>query len=72
METIEWEEGTECAECGEPVAQGADEGFAFGEQLVLCFECAMRRGGVYDAEVDAWVRAPKLDGLSLDELEARF
>lgn len=63
MDIAEWEEGTECAECGEPVAQATDEGFPFGEQSVLCFECAARRGGVYDAEMDEWVTAPTLDGL---------
>lgn len=63
MDLAEWEEGTECAECGEPVERRADAGFPFGEELVLCFECATKRGGIFDTELDKWVAFPKLDGL---------
>jgi hypothetical protein len=66
MDIAEWEEGTECADCSSEIAQRTDRGFAFGEQLVLCFECATRRGGSYDAERDEWMRAPNLDGLASD------
>jgi hypothetical protein len=66
MDIAEWEEGTECVECGDEIAQGTDQGFPVGEQLVLCFECATRRGGNYDAELDKWVIAPNLEGLASD------
>lgn len=63
MDLAEWEEGSDCAECGEPVARGIDEAFQFGERMVLCFGCATQRGGVYDAERDTWVTPPNLTGL---------
>ena len=61
MEPQESDEGlTECADCGAVIAEGADPSFAFGTQSTLCFECAMRRGGDYDAETEAWTTPPEV------------
>lgn len=66
MDIAEWEKATECADCGEPVADEA-QGFAFGDDSVLCAECAARRGGAYDPTLDKWVVAPNLEGLERAE-----
>lgn len=52
-----------CVICGIPVAAGIDRGFSYGPSSVLCQSCAIRRGGVYDAERDRWEREPDLRGL---------
>jgi hypothetical protein len=51
-----------CADCGGAVAGGVDRGFPFGPN-VLCWECALRRGGRYDAQQDRWTVAPDLSDL---------
>jgi hypothetical protein len=63
VEREEEDELTECAECGDEIAPATDEAFAFGETGVLCLECALQRGGVYDALEDRWTRTPDLSGL---------
>jgi hypothetical protein len=63
----EWDEQVACAECGALISRAAERGFAFGESGVLCFACAERRGGRYDADEDRWTRAPSLAGLSAAE-----
>ena len=52
-----------CADCGADLQPEIQEGFSFGTRGVLCFECATRRGGSYDANQDRWVTPPNLDGL---------
>lgn len=47
---------TECWVCNSTVSQAEDPVFPFGERGVLCFECAVRRGGAYDAKQERWVR----------------
>jgi hypothetical protein len=55
-----------CVDCGASVEPTADQLFTFGATGALCGECAMRRGGVYDAQRDDWVEEPSLEGLDLD------
>lgn len=62
MERDEWEEGAVCAVCGAQVSD-AESSFGFGTENVLCAECALARGGRYDAERDVWEVAPDLTGL---------
>jgi hypothetical protein len=45
------------------VASGRSREFEFGEALVLCFDCALARGGRYEEAGDRWVEAPAIDGL---------
>jgi hypothetical protein len=47
-----------CSDCGAETQPGLERGFTFGASGVLCAACAARRGGVYDAELDAWTQAP--------------
>jgi hypothetical protein len=51
-----------CADCGGVLRLG-DRAFTFSATGALCAECAMRRGGVYEASRDTWTEEPSLDGL---------
>ena len=58
-------------DCGAPIAEGADPSFAFGTRSTLCFECAIRRGGEYDAETEKWTVTPDVSSLEgEDETDA--
>jgi hypothetical protein len=53
-----------CVDCG--TAIDADQAvaartFAITDEVVLCHECALRRGGVYDDSDDKWKHAPRLE-----------
>lgn len=56
-----------CADCGATVLVAPDRAFAFGEQSALCWECAMRRGGSYDADQDRWTEPPDVSDLEKSE-----
>jgi hypothetical protein len=62
MEEEEFLETIECAECGELVEESVPS-FVLSERYSLCFECAVRRGGLYDVRRDRWTRPPSLEGL---------
>jgi hypothetical protein len=55
-----------CSDCGTEVRPAADRLFSFGERGVLCFDCALRRGGSYDEVHDLWSRDPHLEDLAPD------
>lgn len=59
-EAVEYEV---CASCGTEV-RSAERAFAF-EESVLCYECAVKRGGAYDETHDRWEVAPSLEGLDV-------
>jgi hypothetical protein len=59
----ETEEPTACLQCGAELWPEVDRAFPVGPDAYLCFECAERRGGVYDADEDRWVVAPTVAGL---------
>lgn len=63
MRRSELDLGTQCADCGDPVLSGAESGFGFGDNSVLCSTCATRRGGSYDARQDRWVQPPRFADL---------
>ena len=52
-----------CADCGDEVQAEVQEAFSFGTRGVVCFECAVRRGGSYDTSQDRWTVEPNLEGL---------
>ena len=54
---------TACADCGAPLAVALERGYPFGDERALCFDCAGRRGGVYDEVHDHWTQPPNLAGL---------
>jgi hypothetical protein len=53
----------DCSECGASIATGRSREFEFGESLILCFDCAIRRGGHYDETLDRWSEAPTIGDL---------
>jgi len=61
------EDRVECADCGAEIAGVADGSYVLDEQGVLCFECAVRRGGQYDGPKDHWTVPPDVSGLSRRE-----
>lgn len=52
-----------CAECGAEVHVTAGRSYAVDATRVLCFDCALRRGGTYDEIHDVWTAAPDLSAL---------
>ncbi len=60
MHSQEWNELLECCDCAATIEPGTARAFALDGE-VLCFECAIRRGGVYDEPHDRWLVAPKLE-----------
>lgn len=64
MHAQEWETPAECADCKSEIWEGSDPSFPFAENAVLCFTCALRRGGRYDSGHEIWVVVPDLNGLT--------
>lgn len=52
-----------CAVCGTPVDSAVAPGYGFGTRSVVCWDCAMARGGTYDSGQEKWVTAPRIDDL---------
>ncbi len=61
---IDSDEPISCAACGADLWPDVDRAFPASPDTFLCFECAERRGGVYDADEDRWVVAPDVMGVS--------
>ncbi len=62
MRDEEYDDLNQCIDCGATIAPGTDRVFALSPEEFLCFECSVRRGGVYDADEDRWTRAPTVEG----------
>jgi hypothetical protein len=52
-----------CSACGGEVKGNVDRTFAFGSRGLLCFECAIERGGSYEERREIWVEEPLVDDL---------
>lgn len=59
MHSTEWNELVECLDCGATIAS-TDCAYAITDETFLCFSCAVRKGGVYDADHDRWTVAPNV------------
>lgn len=66
MQGLDEIETTErCVDCGAEIATGsADRSFAVTDDDVLCYECALRRGGSWDELHARWSTPPRIDDLS--------
>jgi hypothetical protein len=53
-----------CLACGEEVSLGVGRVYAVTEDSVLCFACAIKRGGSYNEAHDEWTKAPDIAGLT--------
>jgi hypothetical protein len=60
-----------CLDCGTETSPAAGRSYAFGSSGVLCWECALRRGGSYDAERDDWSVAPQVGDLEREVFDPR-
>jgi hypothetical protein len=68
MHRSESEELLRCAACGDLIDPGTGRPYAFGtEDAVLCFDCAVERGGSYDGVQERWTRAPRVADLERGE-----
>jgi hypothetical protein len=64
MTTREQNRFIDCLGCAQVVNSSIDPVFRIQGSGCLCVECALKRGGSYDASHEAWVRAPNLAGLN--------
>ncbi len=60
MYATEDEEYAFCAACNRDVSR-ADQVYAFGKDELLCFDCAVARGGIYEDFLGRWTLAPRVD-----------
>ena len=67
MHRSEAAELMDCAACGATVDVRGARAYAFGTASALCFECALGRGGSYDAAEDRWIEAPRISDLAREE-----
>ena len=56
---------THCVLCGSPHSPAGRPVYALDEDAVLCFPCAVQRGGVYDDLARSWIALPVRSGLPL-------
>lgn len=71
MDHCELEELVDCILCGCDVSLGRDCAYAIGEASVLCFSCAVCRGGIYDEVNHTWTKLPDVTGLQGRERSER-
>ncbi len=61
-----------CASCGTELLP-AERAFAFeravSEDAVLCYSCAIERGGAYDEVYDRWTKSPDVADLLGDVID---
>lgn len=68
VDLSEAEETVECIDCGATISPEVDRAYAITSEAFLCYDCAVRRGGVYDDLDDRWTTAPDVS----DEPEQRL
>jgi hypothetical protein len=56
-----------CSDCGTETQASTERAYSFGTRGLLCFECAIRRGGRYDETHDHWSNDPRIDDLGAYE-----
>jgi hypothetical protein len=66
MHTSESAQLSTCIECGAEVWAERDRAYSVTADDVLCYACALRRGGVYSEPEDRWVKVPDLTGLRVE------
>jgi len=55
-----------CAACNAEIDPSLERAFGLGAGVVLCFACAVSRGGSYDEADDRWVSEPDTSGLEAE------
>jgi hypothetical protein len=69
MHREESQMASSCIVCGAEVSEGQGREFSFGTRGVLCWACAVARGGAYDDAQNRWTRPPNLAGLDVEGYE---
>jgi len=59
-----------CSDCGQPLPLAAERCCSLSEITTLCWDCALRRGGIYDSDQDRWSVLP--DAGDLEESARRL
>lgn len=70
--TLETEDAPRCADCGASVPPVGGRGYSVSADQVLCWDCAVRRGGAYDEVEDAWATRPRAHDLVHEEDQGRI
>lgn len=52
-----------CADCSDELDPELNRGFSVGPDAVLCFRCAVARGGSWDERQERWVIEPETGDL---------
>jgi hypothetical protein len=47
-----------CSQCSEEISPELERAFLLGPDEILCYECAVARGAIYDDVNETWVVAP--------------
>ena len=55
-----------CIACG-ALVDPREGVYGFGTESGICLQCALRRGGVYDAAYDRWTQSPDVSDLAEPE-----
>ena len=63
MRRSQHEDVLPCVGCGVETAVAVERGFAINAETVICFECAVQRGGRWDEERALWSSEPDVVGL---------
>lgn len=53
----------DCFDCGATVSVHGTATYVVGDGTVLCIDCAMKRGGIYDELRDQWTQQPSVADL---------
>ena len=64
MHRSEARELVDCIECRATIAPERDRAFAITDDVYLCFDCAVKRGGVWNEDQDEWSTAPNLGNIA--------
>lgn len=64
------EEFASCADCGCSLDPALERGYG-REDWVLCWRCAVQRGGSYDENEDTWTVEPRVHDLLASEHHVR-
>ena len=67
MHREEWDELTNCIDCGTPVDVGRERGYQSEGGWALCWDCALARGARFDENEDRWTVQPDVVGLAAED-----
>lgn len=69
MHRSEADEATHCEVCGATIWIGRGRSYCFGSDRALCWDCALERGGRYDADLDEWADPPNCSDLAKNRVD---